>query len=93
MGDIKGIGIEIVPGYNYKKLTAKWYWNTPNGRVWKCTCSCGAACYVEEWGLQLHTVRCCPDCEASGFQAKKEYRKTLPKHKKRKKQEVPYETR
>lgn len=79
------VDIEIVPNYHYKKLTAKWYWNTAHGRVWKCNCQCGATCYIRESALQLHIVGKCESCEAEAFQAKKEYRKTLPKHKKRKK--------
>lgn len=81
MGKIKDI--KVVSGDKYDRLTTEWCWNTPSGRVWKCRCKCGATCYVREMSLTLHIVHGCPDCDAKTFLAKKAYRKTLPKHRKR----------
>mgnify|MGYP005843139357 CR=1 FL=1 len=82
-----GKDVNIVQGCRFRNLTAKWCWNTPSGRIWKCDCKCGATCYVKESALRLHIIGGCPDCEAARFIAKKNYRRTLPKYKKRKKQE------
>ena len=54
----------VIVEKRYGELTAKWYWNSKSGKVWKCLCKCGCVCYVKETALLQHVVTDC-GCQCS----------------------------